>query len=75
MHFRISVEMRGNNGTDSTSQSRSSTNVWSGVLMGTVGGFTLNSSNSNSGGGGTGGGGTGDEGTGDGGYNDGIGQN
>ena len=75
VHFRISVEMRGNNGTDSTSQSRSSTNVWSGVLMGTVGGFTLNSSNSNSGGGGTGGGGTGDEGTGDGGYNDGIGQN
>lgn len=75
VHFRISVEMRGNNGTDSTSQSRSSTNVWSGVLMGTVGGFTLNSSNSNSGSGGTGGGGTSDEGTGDGGYNDGIGQN
>jgi hypothetical protein len=84
VHFRISVEMRGNNGTDATSQSRSSTNVWSGVLMGTVGGISSSfgtgvpsgynpgSDNNTAGGGDTGGGYNSG-----GGYNDGtdIGQN
>ena len=56
IHFRISVEMRGNNGTSSTSQSRSSTNVWSGVVMGTVGGITGTSGSFTGGSGSSGGG-------------------
>ena len=72
VYFRISVEMRGNNGTSSTSQSRSSTNVWSGVVMGTVGGISSSfgtgtpsgynpgSDDNTAGGGGSGGGGNND---------------